>query len=124
MCNFLIHCMELILEIASNFIIFSNHIIQKHIHFCYGKSRFWNIATAILAIESTLDKAGEKEKIIKSMGRKKKRKCLKAHLNFSTGCDTKGNALFACKIVITGKGWIVTSYSVQTSLSLSNIFFI
>ena len=79
------------------FTIFSNHIIQKHIHFCYGKSRFLNTATAILAIESTLGKAGGKDKIIKSMGSKKKRKCLKAHLNFSTGCDVKGRALLPAK---------------------------
>ena len=80
--------------------------------YCNGKSRFLNEFIANLAIDSTLEASGGKQKVINSMGRKRARKCLKVYFNFVTGFSAKEKPLYGCKVVISGNGWVVTSYPI------------
>ena len=91
---------------------YSQHIVDCHVKECKGKSKFASPYIAIKAIQTTLGTEGGRDHIVKSIGRKKGRKCVKAHLTFRTGTDRDGQALYGCKLIITGKGWIVSAYPV------------
>ena len=83
-----------------------------HIKRCEGKGRFENEWTAGKAIETTLKWGGGIYTVVRSISKKKGRKCLKAYMNFRTGFDRHGQPVYGCSVVVTGKGWIVTAFPV------------